>query len=192
MMKSQVETVLGAINAEDLAITFTHEHVTMDCSYCMVPPRNESEKAKLNEPVTLSNLNWLRHNPYSCLANMKLAAEKDAVIADLGLLKKTGGSTIVKNTSIGINRDIGSMIEISKATGVNIVCGTGYFVAETFPGEMKSASVEKLTEVCEGTVVFNRRILIPGVSLRDIFRIFGSSGTDSEAWNVMQYFWLCD
>lgn len=146
MVKQQVETVLGAINPEELGITFTHEHVTINYESCSVPPSKDSDKDKLTEPITLENLNWLRHNPYSCQANLNLAKEKDAVVADLKLLKKAGGCTIVENTSIGINRDVATMIEMSKSTGLHIVCGTGYYVERTLANNIKTASVEELTK----------------------------------------------
>ena len=73
--------------------------------------------------------------------------EQEAVIADLKVFKKAGGATVVENTVIGINRDIAKMVNISKSSGVHLVCGTGYFVDPTVPAEVKSASVEKLAEV---------------------------------------------
>ena len=147
MVKGEVETVLGSINAEDLGVTLTHEHVILNYSPCYLPPSKEADKAKLNEPITLANLNWLRHNPYSCLANLNLAKERDGVVEDLKLFKKAGGCTIVENTSVGIERDVAAMIEISKLTGVNIVCGCGFYVDLTLPGSVKTATVEDLTKV---------------------------------------------
>lgn len=147
MVKELVETVLGPINPEELGITFTHEHVTINYSSCAMPPSNDSDKKRFNEPITLENLNWVRHNPYSCLSNMNLAAEEVAITTDLKLLKSAGGSTIVENTSMGINRDVAAMTRMSKSTGLHIVCGTGYYVEKTLANDIKTASVEELTEV---------------------------------------------
>jgi phosphotriesterase-related protein len=147
MAKAQIETVLGPVNAEDLGITFTHEHLTIDYSRCTLPPAKEADKSKMNEPITLANLNWLKHNPYSCVANLNLAKEKDAVLSDLKLLKQAGGCTIVENTCIGINRDVPAMIEFAKLSGLNVVCGTGYYVAVTQTDSVKNTSVEEMTKV---------------------------------------------
>lgn len=73
--------------------------------------------------------------------------EQEAVIADLMIFKQSGGSTIVENTVVGINRDVDKMVNISKTSGVHIVCGTGYFLHGTIPGEVRAATVEKITEV---------------------------------------------
>jgi phosphotriesterase-related protein len=147
MAKSQVEAVLGAIDAKDLGITLPHEHVVMDVSYYTTPPTTDEERERYNAPITMQNLNWLRHNLYKSKVNVSIYNEQEAVITDLKIFKQTGGATVVENTVIGINRDIAKMVNISKSSGVHIVCGTGYFVDETIPREVKSASVEKITEV---------------------------------------------
>ena len=152
MAKSRVETVLGAINAEDLGLTLPHEHVVMDCSYCCTQPATDEERERYNAPITMQNLNWLRHNLYKSKVNVSMYNEQEAVITDLKIFKQAGGATVVENTVIGINRDIIKMVNISKSSGVHMVCGTGYFVDETVPGEVKSLSVEKITQVWGGGV----------------------------------------
>ena len=148
MPKSRVETVLGTINAEDLGVILPHEHVVMDVSYfCSGLPTDEKERERCYAPITMQNLNWLRHNLYKSKVNTSMYNEQEAVIEDLKIFKQAGGSTIVENTVVGINRDIAKMVNISQSSGVNLICGTGYFVQETMPESVKSASVEKITEV---------------------------------------------
>ena len=147
MPRTRVETVLGAINADDLGLTLPHEHVVMDCSYFSVPPTDERERGRCHAPITMQNLNWLRHNLYKSKVNTSMYNEQEAVIEDLKIFKQAGGSTIVENTVVGINRDIAKMVNISQSSGVNLVCGTGYFVQGTMPESVKSASVEEMTEV---------------------------------------------
>ena len=62
-----------------------------------------------------------------CFANLKgfiSVCFNDAVFPS-SHQKKSGGCTIVENTSIGISRDLATLKHISQSTGVNIVCGTG-------------------------------------------------------------------
>ena len=47
--------------------------------------------------------------------------------------KKAGGRSIVDLTLLGIGRDVERLREISKATGLNFVCGTGFYVARATP-----------------------------------------------------------
>jgi phosphotriesterase-related protein len=148
MAKSQVETVLGAVDAVDLGITLPHEHVVMDCTNFLTSPTTDTERERYNAPITMENINWLRHNLYKSKTNVSMYNEQEAVIADLKVFKKAGGATVVENTVMGINRDIAKMVNISTSSGVHLVCGTGYFVEQTIPGKVRSATVEKIAEVC--------------------------------------------
>ena len=51
-----------------------------------------------------------------------------AILEEMRLYKKFGGGTIVENTSLGLKRNIPLMVQVSKATGVNVVAGTGKHV----------------------------------------------------------------
>jgi phosphotriesterase-related protein len=53
----------------------------------------------------------------------------------------------VENTCIGINRDVAAMIERARLSGLNVVCGTGFYVERTQTDSVKNASVEELSKV---------------------------------------------
>ena len=146
MVKDKIETVLGPIDPKELQRTLTHEHVSMDYMKHLVPT-SEAQQNMVNCPFTLENLNWIRHNPYSHVPNLVLSNKTDAVVDDLKSFKKAGGSTIVENSSFGLSRDVKKMKIISEQTGVNIVCGTGYYVETQLTDEMKAQSVEQMTQV---------------------------------------------
>ena len=147
MVKSNVETVLGPIKASDLRKTLTHEHVVLNFEKHFIQPTKDIDQKKVNCHFTLENINWIRHNPYSCFSNLFLCNETDAVIDDLKAFKQAGGSTVIENTSIGIGRDVKKMKQISEASGVNIVCGTGYYIAKQLDDQVKTYSVEQMTQV---------------------------------------------
>ena len=146
MVKDKIESVLGPIDPKDLQRTLTHEHVSMNFSKHLIPTSKACQNM-VKCAFTLENLNWIRHNPYSHLPNMVMANETEAVVADLNLFKKAGGSTIVENSTFGLSRDVKAMKFISENTGVNIVCGTGYYVEKQLTDEMKALSVEQMTQV---------------------------------------------
>ena len=145
MIKDKIETVLGPIDPNELQRTLTHEHVCIDFVKHFVPA-SEAHQDMVNCPFTLENLNWIRHNPYSHVPNLMLCNETEAVVNDLKSFKKTGGSTIVENSSIGLSRNVKQMKYISEQSGVNIVCGTGYYVERQLTDEMKAQSVEQMTQ----------------------------------------------
>lgn len=148
MVKDKIETVLGEIDPNELRQTLTHEHVSLHFLKHLVPTSDTCQNM-VNCDFTMQNLNWIRHNPYSYVPNMLLLKETEAVVEDLKLFKRAGGSTIVENTSLGLSRDVEKMRAIAEQTGVNIVCGTGYYVEKQLTDEMKALSVEQMTEVYE-------------------------------------------
>lgn len=64
---------------------------------------------------------------YSSKYNLKFSGKDvdDAIIEEMHFYKKSGGGTIVENTSIGLHRNVPLMVKAQKETGVNIISGTG-------------------------------------------------------------------
>ena len=148
MVKTTVETVLGPIDANKLKKTLTHEHVVIDFGKHYLQPEKKADNEKANGPFALQNVNWIKHNPYSHYPNLFLEKETNAVIDDLRSFKEAGGSSIIENTTIGIGRDCKKIKHIAEASGVNIVCGTGYYVEKQLDEHIKAYSVEEMTQVC--------------------------------------------
>lgn len=142
-LSGKVQSVLGLIDPDQLGRTMTHEHLTMTfgCSY--VPPAPGHEDNSL-APIQLKNLYWLRENPYSHRENLLLCQEIEAVRDELICFKKAGGGTIVENTTTGITRDLPTLRQLAKDTGVNIVAGAGYYVDVTHSDETRKMTVEKV------------------------------------------------
>lgn len=64
-----------------------------------------------------------------------------------------GGDSIVEVTTEGIEPDYEFLREVSKATGVNIVCSTGYYLGHSLTDEIKNTPVDELVKVL--VVYFN-------------------------------------
>jgi len=69
------------------------------------------------------------------------------MIEEVKLYKDMGGDTMVEVTTQGIEPDYNFLREVSKATGVNIVCCTGYYLGHTLTDEVKNAPVDELVQV---------------------------------------------
>ena len=126
----KVQTVLGVIESQDVGITVPHEHLLIDGKCIFTEPEAASDRALAYEPVDWHNLSWLRYHPYENLDNMRLLDEQEA-IDEAMIFKKSGGQTIVDVTINGIGRDPKALSRISRATGLNVVMGSGYYVAPT-------------------------------------------------------------
>lgn len=128
----KVQTVLGLIEAEDLGVTLTHEHCILDNSVWFIEPSRTSERLMARQPVSLENLWWVRYHPFSNLDNIQNLDEEMA-ISELSYFKQAGGVTVTDMSNIGYARDPLALASISRATGLNIIMGTGYYVEATYP-----------------------------------------------------------
>lgn len=142
-LSGKVQTVLGLVDPNQLGRTMTHEHLTMTFECCYFPPPTGDEAVAQN-PFQMQHMHWLRQNPYSCHENLLLQQETNAVREELMAYKKAGGGTIVENTTTGIDRDLPTLRQLAKDTGVHIIAGAGYYVDCTHTEATKKMSVEKV------------------------------------------------
>jgi phosphotriesterase-related protein len=97
----------------------------------------------------LENLHILRRNWMIFKENLKLH-DPETAIDELMMFKRAGGNSLVDLTLPGIGRDPLALKEISIATGVNIITGTGWYLKETHPPFVKDKNIEELTEIMVG------------------------------------------
>ncbi|XP_071960430.1 N-acetyltaurine hydrolase-like [Antedon mediterranea] len=144
-LKGKIQTVLGPIDPSTLGPTLTHEHLHMTYGCCYVDPRAE-DREMIDEPIVMKNLSFINHFPYANKANLDLHNDKDAILEELELFKKKGGSCIVEVSPVGIGRDVQVLADYSKKTGVQIVSGAGYYLACSMPSELDSIKEEEIVE----------------------------------------------
>lgn len=142
-LSGKVQTVLGLVDPDQLGRTMTHEHLTMSFECCYFPPP-AGDEAVAENPFHMEHMHWLRQNPYSCHENLLLQQETAAVRDELLAYRKAGGGTIVENTTTGIERDLPTLRQLAKDTGVHIIAGAGYYVDCTHTEDTKRMSVEKV------------------------------------------------
>ena len=136
----KVQTVLGMVDAEDLGVTLPHEHLLADFSVWFTEPKEAGLKKLAYEPVSIKNRDWIWHNPQSNLDNGRFLDE-EVVIEEVLLFKREGGCTIVELSNVNIGRDPLGLARISRATGINVVMGSGYYV-----GEVQGPDYDRKTE----------------------------------------------
>jgi len=145
-MTGKVQTVLGAIKPESLGLTLVHEHLILDLTMFYSEPRDISTKDIASQPVSLANLSWVRLHPLNNQDNLKLTDEQLA-IKEASIFKKAGGATIVEVTNQGpTGRNPSGLARIANATGLNIIMGTGYYIAPSHPPELARMNVEDIAK----------------------------------------------
>jgi phosphotriesterase-related protein len=134
-------TVLGPIAPEALGVTLMHEHLLLDATPWFRELEAASLKAVAYQPVSIEILGLLRNDPFSCRDNCQLFDEETA-IAEVRRFRLGGGATVVDPTCRGIGRDPLALQRISRATGLNVVMGAGYYLEPAHPPRVKTMSVE--------------------------------------------------
>lgn len=139
----RVQTVLGTIVPEAMGITLPHEHLLIDFKVMFAEPAAAGDKGRAWEPVSLANLGWVRQHFNANLDNLRLTDEQVA-IDEIRLFQHAGGSTVVDPTPATLARDPLALARIARATGLNVVMGSGYYVAASHPPDMDGKSVDEL------------------------------------------------
>jgi len=75
--------------------------------------------------------------------------DEELAISEAKRYKLAGGNSIVDVTNIGIGRDPLGLSRIARATGLNIIMGSGYYVEAARPAGMElteGAMFEKIVD----------------------------------------------
>jgi phosphotriesterase-related protein len=142
-----VMTVAGPVDPDDLGVTLMHEHVVADASCHFVFAKEATGRAGVNEPLSTDNLAAVRRQPLRvCLDNV-IQGDEAMARDELAWFASEGGRTIVDCTVINIGRDPDVLYRISRATGVNIIMGTGCYTELSHPAWIASATIDEIEAV---------------------------------------------
>lgn len=157
-MEGKINTVVGGIPPASAGVILPHEHLVCNAEALMLKNQPVEFQPYCDRPLSPDIGWWITHNPYSSHDNAHLFEEKEAVKGELEFFKQNGGGLIVDNTTFGIHPNAELLANISMATGVSIVAGTGYYVESSRPST-RDATVEEFFDFmrkdiyygCEGT-----------------------------------------
>ncbi len=154
---SMIQTVTGPIHPDDLGIVSLHEHVYSAGPDPDADDGDHSDFPYWDLPITIDILGDLRRGAPN-RQNMSLDDEGIAA-EELGHFAAHGGTTVVDNTGVGLNRDPVALRRIAEASGVNIVTTTGFYkhgmhppwVANMTTDQVADLMVTELDEGIDGT-----------------------------------------
>jgi len=145
-LTGKVQTVLGLIDGDELGFTLPHEHLLLDLTVRFkLTDESISAGAMSEKPVSLETLGWIRFHNFENVDNLILDDEEMA-IKEASLYQRAGGKSIVDVTNRGIGRDPHALTRISRATGLHIIMGSGYYTVD-------SGCEQKLKAVTEDEIV---------------------------------------
>jgi len=130
-LAGKVQTVLGLIDGDELGLTLPHEHLLLDLTV-RFKLTDESLTARImaEKPLSLDMAGWIRFHIFENRDNLILDDE-GLIIKEASRFRLAGGKSIVDLTNRGIGRDPHALTRISRATGLHIVMGSGYYTMDS-------------------------------------------------------------
>jgi phosphotriesterase-related protein len=143
---AKLNTVLGPIDASQLGHTMSHVHLTIDLMCWHMPPESGPARGLSEAKITRQNLGLVRRNAMRVKDNL-VQDNLPLTIREAAQYRFAGGATMINCDLPGIGRDIPALQKIARATGINIVASTGWYVQQSHPPEVKAKSIEELAEI---------------------------------------------
>jgi len=145
---SVVTTVTGPVDASQLGVCLTHEHVLNDVSSWWHPTASVGLEPEefASKKVAVEDLWDLKHDPFGNLDNLRLD-DLELAVEEVGRFAALGGRTIIDTTGLGIGRDLAGLRRISERTGVQIIAGSGFYLEASQPSFVASSDAEQLAEL---------------------------------------------
>ena len=103
---AHVQTVLGPIDPGELGFTLPHEHTQI--ALWQIPDRWDY---------------W------------QLTRDQAVILEELAAFREAGGRSLVDLTLPGVGRDPAWLVEVARASGLNIVMGCGWYRGAYYPAE---------------------------------------------------------
>jgi len=129
-----VMTVLGPVDPEELGHVQLHEHLFCDLS-------KYSDPSDVDEPITLESLYRTRagSNPTDMVLD-----DLDDAIDEMQRFAAFGGGTLVDATSLGLGRQPARLAAVSRASGVHVIMGSGYYIDAFHPDGLGDDSIDDI------------------------------------------------
>jgi phosphotriesterase-related protein len=151
-LAGKILTVAGPIDPSAAGQTLMHEHIFIDFKAPppMMPPPVGINVLKLTQPASAPARGQVGDRPGPVPGRGGGGGgltDYDESLAEITAFKKVGGGTIVDVTNFGLTRDPEALLRISKASGLHVVMGAGWYQKALHPPDMSDRSVDELTNI---------------------------------------------
>ena len=128
-----VMSVNGPLAADSLGVVSPHEHLLIDIRNQFTEFTGIARRARSEGKVCLENMDALSRNPYAVKDNLVM---DDVALAAEELMRFNRPAAIPWSTrrSPASGRDPDALRDLSRATGVTIIAGCGYYTGRHPPG----------------------------------------------------------
>ena len=145
---TQIMTVLGAIEPDDLGLTSMHEHVVYDGNIYherFISQVPQPAPVAPEDKVSLDNFGCLRHG-FIMSRDACSMHDEEVMIVEMADFKASGGSALVDMSTPGIRSDLPAIRRISEKSGVHVVATTGLYAEDSWPEKYREMTVEEYTK----------------------------------------------
>jgi phosphotriesterase-related protein len=151
-LAGKVQTVLGVVDPGGLGMTSSHEHIFAEMTCYYEEPAEAWKRSLVRQPLSLKNLAWARTDRFLNMDNMRLD-DRELAVQEVLQFKHAGGDTIAEVSPIGMHRDALGLASVARATGVNIIMGSGYYVAISHPDDMDAMTEDQIADEIVSEIV---------------------------------------
>jgi len=145
-MAKKVVTVLGEITPDSMGITLPHEHLLWDqACWAHEEPRELWLREQCRQPVMLENRGHVVYHNFHYRDNL-CQTDLHVAVSEAKKFKMTGGSTICDVSTTGLGRDPRALYQIAVATGLHIIMGSAFYVANSWTEEEKQMTEEQIKD----------------------------------------------
>lgn len=161
---STVTTVLGPVSVDAMGITLTHEHLINDVSSWWHPTtsRGWDPDDLAGRPVAQDLLWDLKYDPFANRDNCRLD-DVEVAVAEVTRYAALGGATIIETTGLGLGRNLEALQQISRRTGIHVVAGTGFYLHDAIPADVRGLSAEEIAERILADIRGGQNGAVPGI-----------------------------
>jgi phosphotriesterase-related protein len=140
-----VMTVTGPLPVDNLGVILPHEHIIMAFDWPGLWPDVSHRPDLVWKKVSLENLGDLRRN-YCAVRDNALLQDAGEQAWEVARFKQAGGGAIMEMSTYGLYGDPAKLKQISQQTGVAIIAGTGFYLDQTFPQQVKDLSIQEMAD----------------------------------------------
>lgn len=137
-MAKRITTVCGDIAPEELGFTSMHDHTFVDLS--LAGAFMEAMFAGMPSQMlafTPENYAFLKNGSYLANKELQVVDDLELLVKEFSFFKAAGGGSVCDPGPIGLRGDVGKRPELSRRTGLNIICATGLYHESSIPPELR-------------------------------------------------------
>ena len=135
-------SVDGLVRADELGITLPHEHLLLDFTFRLT---SADESTVIGRPPRLEDRWRLVKSPAGYRENL-YGEDTEEAKTEVDFFARAGGRTIVDLTPLGLAPNPKGLLEISRATGLNVIVGSGIYVEDAVPQWVREADEQALED----------------------------------------------